>query len=801
MNFQILIPTYNSEKYIAKTIESVLNQTYNNYQIHIIDDKSSDNTVEIINKYLSNEKVKIYKNDNNLGKFKSINSVLKKINGDCFLILDGHDLMCPNRLELEKNIFEENPEILCVQSKVKKIDELTNKIITTDKYNYTNETYSYEVIKKIGFFNENRFGGNIEYLSRFIKFIGENKLFKINKILTTAIKRTDKLNLGCVYSNEYMENFISKMKKLHLSKKKEFFKSYKNNDLEKDNDDELDLDFYKKSYLDLENMSNKQLKLHWDTIGKKEGRLPNANLFKYVYPNFDFNSYLDFNPYGINFKSNYDIYGWIYLNDNADYYDWLKSNGYVEMNNKITNQEKSEEFELDKFIEINKIKHVYISKKINGKEKKFIDGIIKHHGLNIYNQETDSYENVLFYGLYDKDDYNMICLNNNKVKYLLWSSNYESFKDEKYYDNIFTQILKYYNVKHLIIDNKIQKIFTDINKTYVLIENEECEKNAIITLTNNKYFEACLTLITSVQNKTKYKIIVFCVDLSENYLSILKNLYNVIFINVNNVINLDENLKKYNSHIKCYFIKTKILLYAYNNINKNILYLDSSSVINGNIKIIFDLIKKYKIISVDHGLRSLLINYNNISKNFIKKYKLNHQILTKKHIISAFFGFNNIKKDERIKLFFKDLEKLNIIENYLEPKFINKPIKIFNENDLNYKNIINIYGDKFKNYYFGDRQDQTILSYLVAKHNVVILDSTDYFLAIDKCQSKINYNKPDNKIIEEINVTDKIKNKKSYLFLHKNSIVDKVNDIKSLILLTRLIYINYDEIKFKKFSL
>ena len=51
MKFIIIIPVYNCENYISNTIESVLKQTYDQYQIHIIDDKSSDNSLNIINEY------------------------------------------------------------------------------------------------------------------------------------------------------------------------------------------------------------------------------------------------------------------------------------------------------------------------------------------------------------------------------------------------------------------------------------------------------------------------------------------------------------------------------------------------------------------------------------------------------------------------------------------------------------------------------------------------------------------------------------------------------------------------------
>ena len=57
----IIIPVYNAEKFIEDTINTVINQTYDNYEIILIDDCSTDNSVNIINKYL-NEDIKLYKN-------------------------------------------------------------------------------------------------------------------------------------------------------------------------------------------------------------------------------------------------------------------------------------------------------------------------------------------------------------------------------------------------------------------------------------------------------------------------------------------------------------------------------------------------------------------------------------------------------------------------------------------------------------------------------------------------------------------------------------------------------------------
>jgi len=58
----ILMANYNNDKYISEAIESVVNQTYQNWELIIIDDSSTDSSVKLINKFLNNKKIKFYKN-------------------------------------------------------------------------------------------------------------------------------------------------------------------------------------------------------------------------------------------------------------------------------------------------------------------------------------------------------------------------------------------------------------------------------------------------------------------------------------------------------------------------------------------------------------------------------------------------------------------------------------------------------------------------------------------------------------------------------------------------------------------
>lgn len=97
MKFSIIIPVYNVEKYLKRCIDSVLNQTYNNYEIIIINDGSTDNSSKILESY-KNPKIKIINQENN-GVSYSRNVGVSNSTGDYILFLDSDDFYETKLLE------------------------------------------------------------------------------------------------------------------------------------------------------------------------------------------------------------------------------------------------------------------------------------------------------------------------------------------------------------------------------------------------------------------------------------------------------------------------------------------------------------------------------------------------------------------------------------------------------------------------------------------------------------------------------------------------------------------------------
>jgi glycosyltransferase involved in cell wall biosynthesis len=120
----VCIPTFNNEKYIAQAIESVLIQNYDNYEIVIIDDNSSDKTVDIIEEFAkNNRKISFYKNDINLGIVGNFNKCLNLCKGEFVKFLLADDIFLrPDSLRIYVTTIERYPDVSIVSSARKLID-------------------------------------------------------------------------------------------------------------------------------------------------------------------------------------------------------------------------------------------------------------------------------------------------------------------------------------------------------------------------------------------------------------------------------------------------------------------------------------------------------------------------------------------------------------------------------------------------------------------------------------------------------------------------------------------------------
>jgi glycosyltransferase involved in cell wall biosynthesis len=113
----VILSTFNDERTIFHSIKSILNQSYKNFELIIINDSSNDKTKEIIQSF-DDKRIVYFENLKNIGRSKSRNNGIKKAKGDFIAIMDGDDIAAPERLDVELKYLKLNPQIDLVASNV-----------------------------------------------------------------------------------------------------------------------------------------------------------------------------------------------------------------------------------------------------------------------------------------------------------------------------------------------------------------------------------------------------------------------------------------------------------------------------------------------------------------------------------------------------------------------------------------------------------------------------------------------------------------------------------------------------------
>jgi len=150
----VIMPVYNAGNFLVEAIESILNQTYRNFEFIIVDDASIDNSWEIVQKYQEKfpKLIKAYRltRNTNLAGNGAVNKVLSKAKGEYLARMDADDISLPTRLEEEIKFLEKNPKVILVGTQANIIDK-NGKIIGQKIYplNHNKIYKKYAVIHPI----------------------------------------------------------------------------------------------------------------------------------------------------------------------------------------------------------------------------------------------------------------------------------------------------------------------------------------------------------------------------------------------------------------------------------------------------------------------------------------------------------------------------------------------------------------------------------------------------------------------------------------------------------------------------
>jgi glycosyltransferase involved in cell wall biosynthesis len=118
----VMIPVFNHARFIGRTIESVLNQQFQDIDVVVVDDTSTDNSFEVATRYCADPRVRCVRNERNLGVAKNWNRCLELARGPLVMVLGSDDLIDPDHLILVCQAFEEYAQVGLVYAPVRTVD-------------------------------------------------------------------------------------------------------------------------------------------------------------------------------------------------------------------------------------------------------------------------------------------------------------------------------------------------------------------------------------------------------------------------------------------------------------------------------------------------------------------------------------------------------------------------------------------------------------------------------------------------------------------------------------------------------
>lgn len=145
----VIIPNYNSEKFIAETIESVLAQTYENFELLVIDDCSSDGSAAILEEYAKKDsRIRLFRNERNRGAAYTRNVGLREARGKWIAFLDSDDVWLEEKLEKQVAFMQENGYAFTYTyySRMDEDSQDLNEVITGPKVIKKRKMYRYNYL-------------------------------------------------------------------------------------------------------------------------------------------------------------------------------------------------------------------------------------------------------------------------------------------------------------------------------------------------------------------------------------------------------------------------------------------------------------------------------------------------------------------------------------------------------------------------------------------------------------------------------------------------------------------------------
>lgn len=237
-NILVIMPIYNTASYLRWAIESVLQQKNVNVHLVMVDDCSTDRSLDIAIPYSENENVTLIKNETNRGTYYSRNrglDLLKENKYDFFTVHDSDDISDVERYSKALNMFHSNKTIMGLQTSYIRLEQkhIVNNVpdLSRGTYRTTGEgiaIYRKHIFDSIGYYDDTRFSGDTDYWMRTNAYCNANPPYCVSFFkdpLYIAIKRDNNLSAKYTDRRKYWNTIaiqLEEMKRNNDFKRQKF---------------------------------------------------------------------------------------------------------------------------------------------------------------------------------------------------------------------------------------------------------------------------------------------------------------------------------------------------------------------------------------------------------------------------------------------------------------------------------------------------------------------------------------------------------------------------------------------------
>jgi glycosyltransferase involved in cell wall biosynthesis len=220
VKISIILPTYNGVKYIKKSIESVLSQSFSNWELLVINDGSTDNTENFIKEYTNKDfRIIYFKNENNLGIQKTLNKGLKEAKGDYIARIDDDDQWInKDKLKMQIEFLDNNPNYVLIGTGAIVVDEndkelykyllseddkaIKSRILSKNCFIHSSVMFRKDIALKLGGYSEDK---NVKHIEDYDLWLRLGVIGKLANLPIYAVRFTIR-NDG-ISSNNKLEQF------------------------------------------------------------------------------------------------------------------------------------------------------------------------------------------------------------------------------------------------------------------------------------------------------------------------------------------------------------------------------------------------------------------------------------------------------------------------------------------------------------------------------------------------------------------------------------------------------------------